>query len=635
MFLCLLFLITGIFSLAQGYDPQKVSKQVQKIYQQAIEAADEGRYRDAITLVDKALSADKRFVDGWLSRAGLHGQLRDYPRAVADYERAILLDSVYSSDYQLPYSINLAGTGQFQEALTAVERFLQLPNLNENSRKAGEYRRKCYRFALQQEKNHPIGDYEFTPENLGDSINSMFPEYFPSLTIDQQQLVFTRQVGFANEDFFGANAGEKGQWSAARPLPGGVNTDRNEGAQNISQDGKVLVFTSCDAPDGQGSCDLYYSLLTRKGWSAPINIGDAINTRNWESQPSIAPDKRALYFSARRPDGYGGSDLYVCYLMPDGKWGPPLNMGPKINTSGNETSPFIHADNQTLYFGSDGLDGYGRMDLFLVRKDSSGHWGTPQNLGYPINTIDDEATLFVTADGQTAYYASDRSDSRGALDLYKFSLRDDIRPVRTLWIKGKVFDEKTRIGLPSAVELKDLRTGQRISKIQTDEEGYYLITLPTGKDYAFTVNRKGYLFYTERFPLAAHPSDSTYTIDIPLKPIEAAVNIVLKNIFFETGKHDLKIESEAELDILLALLQENPSMAIRIKGHTDAIGADADNLQLSERRARAVMEYLISKGIDAGRLSAKGFGETQPVADNNTEEGRAKNRRTEVEVTRK
>lgn len=625
------FILTGLSVSAQEV---KVNKRTQKLYQEAIATADEGRFKEAISLFDKLIETDKNFVDAWLSRAGLHGQIRAYEKAVADYEEAFKINPDQTTEYKLPYSINLAGMGAFDKALLALNDFLDLPNLNESSRKAAAYRKACFEFAVQYAKDHPSNNYIFSPKNLGDSVNSPFPEYFPSPTIDGKQLVFTRQLNFRNEDFFGTEQ-SAGQWNVAKPLPGGVNTSRNEGAQNISQDGKVLVFTSCDAPEGYGSCDLYYSLLTKKGWSDPINLGNVINSEFWESQPSIAPDKRALYFAARSPDGYGGSDIYVSYIMPNGKWGTPLNMGPQINTSGDETSPFIHADNQTLYFGSNGLKGYGKMDLFLVRKDSAGRWGNPQNLGYPINTIDDEATLSVTSDGTTAYYASDRADSRGALDLYSFTLREDIRPIKTLWVKGKVYDAKTKVGLPSAVELKDIHSDQRMSKVQTDEEGNYLVTLPVGKDYAFLVNRKNYLLFSESFPLGSKPSDSTYTIDIPLQPLEVNAQVILKNIFFETGKYDLKAESETELNNLFDLLIENPTVVIQINGHTDNVGKPADNMTLSNNRSKAVVNYLIKKGIKPERVSSKGFGETQPIADNNTEEGRAKNRRTEVQVIKK
>jgi outer membrane protein OmpA-like peptidoglycan-associated protein len=621
--------------IAQQYDPAKINKQARTIYDLSLQRAEDGKYYEAIQMLDKAISQDAKFVDAYLSRAGLYGQLRNHAKAVSDYENAFRLDSAYTHDYKLPYSINLAGTGDFENALKAVDDFLLDKTLGENSKKAAAYRRKSYEFALEYAKTHPVKDYVFAAKNLGDSVNTKYPEYFPTMAVDGKQLVFTRQVNFLNEDFFTSSRKSDGKWSTSVELPGEVNSERNEGAQNISQDGKMLLFTSCDAPDGFGGCDLYYSLLTKKGWSSPMNVGNVINTEFWESQPSLSPDKRALYFTAREPDGFGGSDLYVSYIMPDGKWGPAMNMGPEINTPGDETSPFIHADNQTLYFASSGLQGYGKMDLFLIRKDSTGHWGKPENLGYPINTVDDEATLFITSDGNTAYYASDKADSKGALDIYSFQMREDIKPIRTLWVKGKVFDAKTKQGLPSAVELKFLTTGLRSSKVQTDEDGNYLVTLPVGHNYAFNVNRKGYLIYSENFSLAANTKDSVFEADIPLQPIEANANVVLKNVFFDSKKFDLKKESEAELDNLVDLLKENNTMVIQINGHTDNVGKPADNLLLSNNRAKAVIDYLTNKGIEPQRLKSKGFGETRPVDDNETESGRSKNRRTELQVISK
>ncbi|WP_431217735.1 OmpA family protein [Puia sp. P3] len=240
--------------------------------------------------------------------------------------------------------------------------------------------------------------------------------------------------------------------------------------------------------------------------------------------------------------------------------------------------------------------------------------------------------MIVAADGKTAYYASDRSDSRGGLDLYTFELRDDIRPARTLWVKGRVYDRSTRKGLPSSVVLTDLNTRQIISNLQTDETGNYLITLPKGKDYAFNVKRKGYLFFSDNYSLSREQGDTAFNVDIPLQPIEANAAIVLKNIFFETNKYELKPQSEAELNNVVQLLKDNPTLRIQINGHTDNSGKTADNQLLSENRAKAVTTYLVSKGIAAARLAFKGFGDTVPVADNSTPEGRAQNRRTELKV---
>ncbi len=623
------FSAVGIKGYSQ-YDAEHVNKKAAALYTKALQQASDGKFNEAIQILQSAVKTDNQFLDAYLSIAGIYGELKDYNRAISNYEKAKSIDSNYFRDYSLPYSINLAGAGNFEKALAASNEFLSITNLNPSSRKAGEYRKQCYTFALQYEKQRSLSAYKFEPKNLGDSINSNVSEYFPAITIDGKQLFYTRRVNNTNEDFYESSLSSSG-WGLGRGLQGDINTPSNEGAQNISQDGEWLIFTGCNFPDGFGSCDLYISYLTPQGWSTPENLGNIINTEAWESAPSLSPDKRDLYFASNRAGGFGKSDIYVSHMQPNGKFGPPVNAGPEINTAGNESCPFIHADNQTLYFTSDGHTGYGGDDLFLSRRNSEG-WSAAENLGYPINTIENEGSMVIAADGKTAYYASDRSDSRGGLDIYSFELREDIRPTKTLWVKGKVYDTKTTKGLPSAVELTDLSTQKILSRVQTDETGNYLITLPVGKDYAFNVNRKGYLFYSENFPLSKEAGDSTYNIDIALQPVGVNATIVLKNVFFDVNSFELKKESYSELDNIVRLLKENNTLKVSINGHTDNTGKSADNLRLSNDRSKSVVQYLIAHGISATRLSSKGFGSTEPIADNNTEEGKARNRRTEMKV---
>lgn len=625
-------ILTVLFlpALAQ-YKPSSISKKAEDLYTRALGKAGEGDFQEALRMLGQSVKMEPQFADAFLSIAGIYGELKNYDQAIANYEKAKAIDSIYFRDYALPYSINLAGQGQFEKALQAVNYFLSIPDLNTSSRKAGEYRKQCYEFAVAYARKNTASNYRFEPHNLGDSINSEVSEYFPAITIDGNQLFYTRRVNNMNEDFYESSRKDT-VWQRSRSLPGDINTSSNEGAQNISQDGQWLIFTGCNFPDGFGSCDLYISYLTPDGWSTPENLGETINTEAWESAPSLSPDKRDLYFASNRAGGFGKSDIYVSHRMPDGSWSEPKNAGPEINTAGTESCPFIHADNQTLYFTSDGHPGYGGDDLFMIKKTANGVWSKAENLGYPINTIENEGSLVISSDGKTAFYASDRSDSKGGLDLYSFELREDVRPSRTLWVKGKVYDAKTNKGLPSAVELTDLETKQVLSKVQTDETGNYLITLPVGKDYAFNVSRKGYLFFSDNFPLKNNAPDSTYNIDIPLQPLEKNATVILRNIFFDVNKYDLQPESFVELDNLVSLLKENPALKISINGHTDNTGTPADNMKLSNNRANEVVRYLVSKGIMASRLSAKGWGETQPIATNNTEEGRAKNRRTEMKV---
>ncbi|NML22698.1 OmpA family protein [Pseudoflavitalea sp. G-6-1-2] len=622
-------LATCLHSYAQ-YDPDKVNKKVVAIYDEALSIAHTGNYPKALTQLEGAVAKAPGFLDAWLSIAGIHGEMKHYKEAIAAYEKAKSIDNNYFRDYNLPYSINLAGQGDFQKAVAAVDDFLGIPNLNEKSKMVAQFRKKSYQFAIDYAQQKPLGAYRFEPSNLGDSINSKDSEYYPTITIDGKELIFTRRINGINEDFFGASRNSNG-WHKANPLNGNINTQSNEGAQNISQDGQWLIFTGCNFPGGAGSCDLYISYLTSNGWSEPESLGPRINTEAWESAPSLSPDKKELYFASNRAGGFGGSDLYVSRLLPNGRWGEPENLGAEINTPGEESCPFIHADNQTLYFTSNGHLGYGGDDLFISKKQPKGGWSKAVNLGYPINTIENEGSLVVSADGKTAWYASDRSDSKGGLDIYTFELRSDIRPARTLWVKGKVYDIKTQKGLPSSVELTDLASQEVLSKVQTDETGHYLVTLPVGKDYAFNVNRKGYLFYSENFSLSNN-TDSVFNIDIPLQPLEANATMVLRNVFFDVNRYDLKPESTSELDKLVVLLRDNPTIRIQLSGHTDNVGKAEDNLVLSNNRAQAVVKYLVAHGIEQQRLAFKGYGATQPVAENTTEEGRAKNRRTELKV---
>jgi outer membrane protein OmpA-like peptidoglycan-associated protein/tetratricopeptide (TPR) repeat protein len=630
----LLILFTSFFlqSKSQWYDPEKVDHKANTIYNIAINKARNGDYISSVKMINEALKIEPKFVDAYLSLAGIDAELKNYTSSVSNFEKAFSLDSLYAKDFYLPYSISLAGCGRFDEALKAVDAFLLTPKLNERSIKSGEFRKKTYQFAIDYAQTHPDKNYVFAPKNLGDSINTSDLEYFPSLTIDSKKLIFTKRI--QNKESFYESDRKNSVWGKAFPLEGKINSpDFNVGAQNISQDGQWLVFTGCNFPEGEGSCDIYISYLTKNGWSEPQNLGRNVNTEFWESTPSLSPDKKDLYFSSNRQGGYGGKDIWVSHRTEKGNWSLPENLGPDINTSGDESTPFIHADNQTLYFNSNGLPCYSeKPDLFVTRKLADGKWSKPENLGYPINTIDDEGSMIVDADGKTAYYSSDKIDTKGGLDIYTFTLRKDLRPARTLWAKGKVYDKKTKAGVPSTVVLTDVNSRQIISKLQTDEEGNYLITLPVGKNYAFNVHRKGYLFYSQNFNIDSTSTDSVFNVDIPLEPIEANAKIILKNVFFDTKKTDLKPESITELDNVVRLMNENPNMKILISGFTDNVGKPADNLKLSTGRAIAVVNYLVAKGIHKDRLSFKGFGEAKPIATNDTEEGRAMNRRTELSV---
>ena len=631
-FLSLLSVLFSGFLFAQKYDAQKVPKKAMATYEKAMLAADDGKYQQALGLLEEAIFSYPTFVDAMLSKAGILGEMKKYPESATAYEAAFAVDPEYAREYYLPYAINLTGSGNFEKALEAIEIFLKQPGLNEQSRKSGEYRKKNILFAIDYKKSNPYNE-SLAIQNAGDLVNSNVSEYFPSITIDGKKMIFTRRVNNTNEDFFMSDK-TTGEWSVAAPLSGQINTPMNEGGQQISQDGKWLVYAGCNFQDSYGGCDIYISYKNGESWGTRENIGNAINSEFWESTPCLSPDKNDLYFSSNRPGGIGGSDIYVSHRMANGKWSKAENLGASINTKADESFPFMHADNETLYFTSSGLEGYGGTDIFMAKK-MQGSFGKPLNVGYPINTINNEGSMVVTSDGKKSFYASDRSDSKGGLDIYFFELREAIRPLETSWVQGKVYDKKSNSGLNAIVELVDLKTQQLVSRVQTDNDGNYLTTLPKGRDYAFNVISKGALFYSSQFNTKEGSAEKGQTLDVPLQPIQVGANMVLKNIFFNTAKYDLLPESLVELDRIVALMKENPTIKIQINGYTDSIGKDADNLALSELRAKAVVAYLTSKGIQQALLSFKGYGASNPIASNETEEGRAQNRRTEMVVVGK
>ena len=615
----------------QGYDPANFKQKVNDAYRQAIENLQFGEWEKGKTALQAIVKSNPAYADGWLSLMGAFGERKIYDSAALSFETAWPIDTAYAREYLLSYSINLAGMGKFDKAKEAVSKFLSIPRLNDRSRKAGEYRLGCYQFALDFATSHPNRSSILALENLGEKVNSSSSEYYPSFTIDDSILVFTRRTGGQREDFFQCLQSPNG-YTKAEPVKGDLNVPPYKGGIQISADAELLVFAGDFPQSGYGNFDIYACEATPDGWSLPLNLGEKVNSEGWDSGPSLSPDKQALFFSSNRPGGFGGKDLYVCYRGTDGKWGKAMNLGASINTAADELAPYFHVDNRTLYFTSGGHPGYGNTDLYFAQRQPDSSWTKPQNLGFPINTIEDDGSLVIAPNGQTAFFASARAEGFGGLDLYKFQLPEDVRPPKTGWIKGQVFDASTKKGLPSAIQLKDLNSGALLQRIITDETGRYLVTLPEGSRYFFTVDRKGYLYFSKQFNLEKGNEDSTYVLDIPLQSIAKDATLELRNVYFETNAFVLDPLSYPELDKLVQMLVDNPELKVEIGGHTDNTGNSQDNMVLSANRAKAVKDYLVKKGVKEGRLSSKGYGSTKPVQSNDTETGRSANRRTEVKV---
>ncbi|WP_423127748.1 OmpA family protein [Gaoshiqia sp. Z1-71] len=634
-----LFLLFGSF--VSGQDLSSSNKKAVKLFNEGRTYYESRENEKAMEKLQGAIKEDGAFADAYLLLADVYGEMDSVLLQIQMLEQAISLipDKYPKAYYVMGNACYRAGS--YQKAKDAYLQYLEMPFNSNLSSKAKERVERCD-FALNMLRSPK----SFNAKNLGDAINTEFDEYWPSLTIDGSTVIFTRLIPVDypvnellprfQEDFFESRK-VKGEWQPAEPILS-INTMQNEGAQSISADGKLIFFTACNRPDGYGSCDIYFSRNIGGVWSKPQNAGTPVNSGAWESQPSVSANGEYLYFVSNRKNGKGGMDIWRCRL--DGftetgkaKWGKLQNLGDSINTPGDEMSPFIHPDGQTLYFASDYWPGMGRADIFYSRVKNDSVWHQPVNLGYPINTHKDEQGLIVDASGKNAYYSSDRPGSKG-VDIYRFELYPEVRPTPVSYIKGRVIDFETGKPLCSIVELVDIEKDQVAVKTESCiEPGEFLMCLPLGKEYAFNVSREGYLFFSENFSLRkVRNADDPVIMEIPLKKIEMGGSTVLRNIFFETDSYELLDQSKTELSRLISFLRKNPALEIEIGGHTDNVGGDEYNINLSEKRAEAVFQYLVDAGIAEMRLSYKGYGKSQPLESNDRAEGRSRNRRTEFKI---
>lgn len=633
-FLSFIILLFVIINENQAQKLKKSAK-LQDKYQFALSMLEGENFQAAEVMFKEIIQADPKYLDPYIALSHIYKRRKDYKKAAYYLGTVMNSDPLTCKECHYDYAEIMAGLGNFTEALKHIEAYLAIADLHPELREEAEKLRKNYDFAVQYAKKYKssLDNYKFYPRNMGENVNSIYSEYFPTLNFDATKIYFTRRLQHRNEDFFESILDEEDStWLKAHPLPGSVNTELNEGTQSVSLDEQWLAFTGCDFPEGLGSCDIYFSIKNRNKWGRPFNLGRKVNSEFWESQPAFSPDKRALYFAARLPDGLGGSDIYVSYLSDNGEWSYPQNLGSIINTPGDESSPFVHSDNQTLYFTSNGHQGYGGMDIFMARRNEKGKWGNVTNLGYPINTVENENCLFITSDGNTAYYASDRSDSYGGLDIYTFQLRDGIRPQETFWVHLSLHEKDKGKILPSSLSVIDMEYNAMPIKPLLNPDSTYLMSLVAGRKYFVAAQSKGYFYNYEISYRKTNDTPLVRKRKLYLEPLKINASMTMRNIFFDFDQYNLKPNSIPELNTLLEFLKLNNTISIRLEGHTDNVGDPQHNKELSEKRAGAVFEFLANRGIDIKRMQVVGFGSEKPATTNSTEQGRATNRRTEIVI---
>ena len=475
----------------------------------------------------------------------------------------------------------------------------------------------------------------FNSAEMGNVINFKNKQYFPVLTADNETLIFTARSDDGDENLYTSQLKE-GKWTEPKSISSKINSPFNEGTCSISADGHTLVFTTCDGKGSFGSCDLYISKKVGEEWSTPQNLGENINSPFWDAQPSLSNDGRVLYFSSDRKGGYGRKDLWISELAENGFWTKATNLGNTVNTLSDEISPFVHANGHTLFFASDGLIGMGGLDLFMTEQ-KAGIYTKPENLGYPINTYEDQVALFITSDGKKGYYSS---DVKSNVKLFQFDIPKELseKIIRVNIVKGIVQDAQTKKNISAEIELVDLKNNKAgatvaLQKVKSDSlSGEYTAVLPNGSQYGLFVNKKGYFFKSLTFDFSEKIDVGGKTVNVLLEPIRKDVKEVLNNIFFDSGKADLRPESFAELDKLQKLLKQNPTLQVEISGHTDNVGKDSENQMLSEKRALSVLNYLIKNGANVLNIKSIGYGATKPIFPNDREENRQINRRIEMKI---
>lgn len=483
-------------------------------------------------------------------------------------------------------------------------------------------------------------------------------EYLPIISADNEMMLFTRKQAVVDRNLlvqtdreqelfsFSMRDPATGEFEKGRRMPHPFNKRGSEGGATMSIDNKHLFFTVCNDEGGaQVNCDIYYSDLKSDEWTEPKKVEGINDPIYWDSQPSLASDGKTLYFCSDRKGGRGGVDLYKTVRNnATGIWSVPENLGSVINTNGNEMSPFVHSDFQTLYFSSDGHPGVGGNDIFIARKGEDGKWTEPKNIGVPINTTGDDLGFFVSTDGRLGYFASNlpsraNGKSVGKYDIYSFELYKDVRPDAVSFLKGQIDDNGNGKNKAFSVEIKDANSKKISDAVVDTSTGEYMVVVNTKvkNDLIITVKKENYAFSSQLISKdSLQDSKPVKVNNMEVDTIKVGQTYTLNNIYYKTNSADLDPRSLIVVDEFAEFLKANPTIKIEVYGHTDTQGDDKSNLALSTDRAFSVRDLLLEKGIEEKRLkNFKGFGPTQPIADNSTEAGRAKNRRTEFAIVEK
>lgn len=614
--------------------PQSQIKKANKYYEDALDESKGKRdYKKIQEYVAKAAEADTAFAQPLKLLGDIAYRKEDFKTMRIAYERALEICPDAGATLYYRLGNYYYGLKKLEEAKKYFKGYEEQGSLNEKM--SADVELKLFRTNLML---HPV---EYHPVPLK-GVSTPDPEYLPNISADNELCFFTRRFEESSkgsltassvEKFMLANRKPDGVFDQGSPMPLPFNKSKsgNEGGASISIDNTHLYFTM----NVKNNFDIYESNWNGKTWSEPTALGQAINhPKQWDAQPCISPDDQTLYYTTYRDSVNQTSDIYYSTKNADGIWSPSKPLS-QVNTTGNEKSPFMHPDNRTFYFSTDSLPGMGGYDIYMCRIDSNGVWGKPVNIGYPINTIEDEVGFFVSTDGKTGYFASGELKSAGGYDIYSFEIPEKIKPAKVLFIKGDVTDNDNNPVGDATIELKNIITKELIKLDYDSVTGRYAKVILFNNDYLLTVKKQGFAFNSQYFSKADTGLNVPQKVNFEMQKIEVGTPYQLQHILYNTNSTVLDSTSLNVLQDFALFLKENPKVIISINGHTDNEGGAASNLTLSENRAKTVYDYLIQLGISPSRLSYKGFGQSKPLGTNDTAEGRMQNRRTEFVVLSK
>ena len=599
----------------------------------AIMESRKGNYSEAIRIYNNLLAEKPGHPEILARRGTVYYEIGEKVKAYEDFNQVLINNPDFDPEIYYSAGLTAMELGKYSEAAQLLNKYIQ--NGRSNANKVKKARKlidnATFRQGIQNEK------YNIQVEPVPGDVNTNYSEYLPILTLEQDKMIFTRRTGGQEDLYIATWDGES--WTDSKEVSG-VNTNSNEGAHTISSDGKTIIFTACNRKLGIGGCDLFRTSYIDGAWTPAIVMDNNVNTPAWDAQPCLSADGKKLFFCSSRIGGYGGHDIWYCEKDEKGDWMMAKNIGESINTTGSEESPFIHPDGKTLYFRSNGHPGMGSFDLFKTTFDEkSNTWSTPENLGPPINSEADEGAMTVSLDGSTAYFASDiqsiqNNEPRRHLDILQFEIPKHLRPDPVTYIKATIFDVTNDKKINAEATLTN-QSDQSVSTKIIDDSGEFIFSLPKGSEYTLSIDKEGYKYHLEIVDLTNKDYDiKPIVLNIYLVPLKKSLvesePIILKHIYFETGSAILKPSSTYEIDKLYQLLVNDSNISIKVLGHTDNVGEESDNLILSTQRAEAVKSALVEKGISSERIATIGLGESDPISDNNTEESRSLNRRTEV-----